>query len=361
MSYYSIDPRVQCCSLAEVGKLITPSDFKQILILTSPSVARIESVAAFCDALSSMTSVTVFDKIRPDAPVHDLDELISTTTRPDLIVGIGGGSVLDSSKALSVGWQGATIDDLFYKRKETPQTKILTYAVPTTAGTGAELSYGAILYDEAKSFKSGLRGKIIQPDKVFLDVDLYLQAPSKLIAEVGFDCLTHAVETYLSTASSPMVRYQSVAAIHIVLAHLTPAVAKQRASVEQMAMAACLMGINLAMSTTCLPHRIQYAIGPMTKTSHAQGLIMLYRGWLPVISLNSSFENLCWDLGITSETLISKINNLKTQNKIDYRLGDFGMSEKDVDNISKQVTGNLANDPSYQSIETIKKIILDSL
>ncbi|MGJ8648964.1 MAG: iron-containing alcohol dehydrogenase family protein [Opitutaceae bacterium] len=334
---------------------------QRILLVSSPSVVRIPVVQELVVELKKAYSLDIHDSVKPDAPIESLDRLCSDSDKPDLIIAIGGGSVLDSSKALSVAWQGSTIRELFYKNKGIGDTKIPVLAVPSTAGSGAELSYGAILFDEAEKFKGGLRGPILQPDHVCIDLAVYRAAPVRLIAECGFDCLTHAIETYLSTKSTPMVRYQSTMAVQTVLAHLEKACKGDDHSLEQMALASALMGINLAMSSTCLPHRLQYVLGPFTETSHAQGLIMLYRGWLPLISKTDAFAALAKGLGAGQDELVKKIEALKKILDIDYRAGDFGLKETDINTLLEGVVGILDADPCYESAETLKQIMKGSL
>lgn len=362
MSIYKIPSKLILDDVKCIIREINPSAVKHILVLSSPTVGKHAAVTELLNELLTQYKVTVFDQIKPDAPIDDLEKLIAGTEKPDLIIAIGGGSVVDSGKAISVGWQDAALTELFYAKKTMPASKIPVYAVPTTAGTGAELSYGAILYDKSGGVKGGIRGELLQPDKVVLDIQLYASAPAKLIAEVGFDCLTHAVETYISTASSPLTRYQSIAAINTVFNNLRAAsINKNQAALEKMAIAAAMMGVNLALSTTCLPHRIQYAVGPATHTSHAQGLIVLYRGWLKEVSGTEKFKMLAAELNLEPQELTDVIVKLKKDLDIDYTLTSFGLTEQDLPNIAKNVTGNMTNDPCYQSIETIINILRNSL
>lgn len=334
---------------------------KRILLISSPTVAKIGKVDALVNQIEADNELHQFTAIKPDAPINDLNGICANIPKPDIIIAIGGGSVIDSAKALSIGWQGVAYEDYFYGREKLPDTKVETIAIPTTAGTGAELSYGAIIFDIERNAKGGIRGVILQPDQVVIDTDLYLHAPQRLIAETGFDCLTHAIETYLSTASTPMVRYQSVRAIETVLRCLPGACRKEVGDMEQMAIAAAMMGINLAMSTTCLPHRIQYALGPYTHTSHAWGLIVLYKGWLQHIAQTDAFRRLEEDLGMVGGGLKSGIANLKSELDIDHSLSQKGLKENDLKTIAAGVTGNLANDPCFRSAETIFTILKYSL
>lgn len=352
---------IEVGKISIVNKVISDWGVNSILVITSPSIAKFDEVKELIEQLKINNDVEIFSQIKPDAPLLDLDEIVQNHKKPDAIIAIGGGSVIDSAKALSVAWKDASISEMFYQQKSIPATKIKTIAIPTTAGTGAELSYGAILYDVKNKLKGGLRGSILQPNHIIIDIDLYSKAPKKLIAEVGFDCLTHAIETYLSTASTPFVRYQSVAAIQVVFGNLFDAYNGRRESLEKVAIAATLMGRNLALSTTCLPHRIQYAVGPVTNTSHAVGLIMLYRGWLPIISKTVEFQKLSADLNMTTNQLVDKVENLKKDMNVDYRLSEYDVTNSDTELIAEKVTGNVKNDPAYQSIETIKLIIQNSI
>ncbi|WP_435354439.1 iron-containing alcohol dehydrogenase [Emticicia sp. SJ17W-69] len=348
-------------SLLHINESDLFTNVNNILLVTSPTVSKYLKVEKTKEILAKNYNLTFFNEIKPNAPIIDLDNLVAKTPKPDLIIGIGGGSVIDSCKALSVAWQGATIIDLFYKKESLSNKKIKTIAVPTTAGTGAELSFGSILYDTKDHIKSGLRGSQLQPNLAFIDIDLYIDAPNKLIAEVGFDCLTHAIETYVSTASTPMVKYQSVAAIQVVFGQLRSAFLKDKNALEKVAIAAALMGINLAQSSTCLPHRIQYALGPKTNTSHAQGLIMLYKGWLTEIKDTEVFNELAHALGLTTTDFVENIIRLKQDLNIDYSLADYGVNSSDILEIASNVTGNMDNDPCYKSKETIISILQNSL
>jgi alcohol dehydrogenase class IV len=145
------------------------------------------------------------------------------------------------------------------------------------------------------------------------------------------------------------------------LNHLEKAVAKDVSDLEQMAIASAMMGINLALSSTCLPHRLQYALGPHTKTSHAQGLIMLYRGWLPLISKTREFDMLESALGFCRGELVSRIEELKQRLEIDYRASDFGLTASDIPLLLDKVEGIFDADPCYVSKQTLENIMKGSL
>lgn len=358
---YQIKPEIEIGNFKEIiyNKGLTGN----LLILTSKTINKVHEI----ENVFVGENIKVISSVEPELPfsyIKKCFEQIEVT--PDIIVAIGGGSVLDLAKVLSVCKDFEELKKLYFNKEYVYVKYSKLYAIPSTFGTGAEMSFGAILYDDEKKQKGGLRNKLVQPDVVIIDSEVYKSAPPKIMAETGFDCLTHAIETYLSSASNKVVKYQSVAAIDIVFKHLVPSILERSDnSISKMAIASMMMGVNLAYSSTCLPHRIQYIIGPLTKTSHAQGLIVLYRGWLELIarhkSENFEIQNLLQDLGITFETLVNNINVLKKNLNIDYRLSDFNFNEFDIDIIAQKVDGNLFNDPFYQDINSIKFIIKNSL
>ncbi|WP_425390051.1 iron-containing alcohol dehydrogenase family protein [Ekhidna sp.] len=360
MKGYKILPNVHFGNVNKIKDLIDDSH-REILLLTSPSILAHLNQSNVLTEIRRDHNLSVYSEVLPNAPLNMLNEIVSKCKKPDCIIAVGGGSTIDSGKALSVAWS-QHMEDFFYKRKSLEGYKINLIAVPTTAGTGAELSYGAILEDTKNKKKGGLRGELIQPSTVLIDFQLYKSAPDQLMAESGFDCLTHAIETFLSVASTPLVEYQSINAIRNVFNSLPEAVAtRSEKDIECMAITSSLMGVNLALSSTCLPHRIQYVIGPRTNTSHAQGLIMLYNGWLPIISKTEKFMSLSRLLGYQPNSLVNKILEFKVRLGIDISLSDFGIKESEVSNLAMEVTGNVEMDPCYSDINTIKDIISNSL
>ena len=359
--HYQLKPEIKIGSFKDH----CPKDnsLGNVLVLTSKSLNVIHQIEVFFN----YKNCQVISDVKPELPLSYIEKLYKEIeVYPDLIIAIGGGSVVDLGKALSVSKNFATLKDYYYKRLNKYKKYARLCAIPTTFGTGAETSYGSILYDDINETKDGLRSKVIQSDEVIIDINLYKSAPSKIMAESGFDCLTHAIETYLSMATNDIVKYQSIAAINIVFKELENAVInKDEKSIVKMGIASMLMGVNLAFSSTCLPHRIQYVIGPMTKTSHAQGLLMLYKGWFKLIAnqLNDNLEiqNLLNDLKMSFEEFEEKVFSLRRRLDIDYGLVDFNIYASDIDNIVNLVSGNLKNDPFYKDLDSVKFLLKESL
>jgi alcohol dehydrogenase class IV len=334
-----------------------------ILVLTSKSLNKIHQIQEFFDD----ENCQVISSVEPELPFSYIEKLYKEIkVLPDLIIAIGGGSVIDLGKAMSVAKDFLTLKSLYFKQMVDYKKHVRMLAIPTTFGTGAETSFGSILYDDINEKKGGLRSNLIQSDVVIIDSNLYSSASSKIMAESGFDCLTHAIETYLSIASNDIVKYQSIAAINVIFDELENAVInKKEISILKMGIASMMMGLNLAYSSTCLPHRIQYVIGPMTNTSHAQGLLMLYKGWFKLIAkqLNESAEiqNLLNDLNLSFKDFEEKVFSLRRRLGIDYCLKDFNIIDSDINNIANSISGNLKNDPFYRDLDSVKFLLREAL
>ena len=201
----------------------------------------------------------------------------------DFLVALGGGSPMDTAKAImfmSTQPEGKKINEFMHVNIDMPVPYLV--AIPTTAGTGSELSRGAILSSPEDGVKTGIRGEHIAPAVAIVDSSFTYHVPPRTTAETGFDVFAHAMESFVSRRSNDVSRMLSERAIALVGKHL-PHLMEQpddHASRDAMSYASLLMGSNLAHVGTALPHRMQYPVGAHTDTSHGAGLLALYPAWL---------------------------------------------------------------------------------
>lgn len=254
------------------------------LIATSPGAAARTALIGELQA-QLHGGVRVFDQIQPNPDVDHIDRAAEVAADAQLIVGIGGGSVMDAAKALAVvaasPLGAAEWLELGRVPDETPRKNLIL--VPTTAGTGSELSHGAILSDPTRDFKGGLRGARLAPDVAVVDPALSVTAPGELTARTAFDITCHAFESFVSKRSNSAARMLALDALDLVSRSAARAVASpaDRDARSDLSYASSLMGLNLASVGTCLPHRLQYAFGGVdAQLSHAEGLAWIYPVWL---------------------------------------------------------------------------------
>ena len=275
----------------------------------------------------------------------------------DVVLAIGGGSVLDLAKAAAIS-AGSVIDAeqlATGPRFDTP-VGVPVVALPTTAGSGAEVSRGAIVMDPDTGRKHGIRGRGVAPRAAIIDPELVVGCPPRVTARAGFDAVAHAVETTISRAASPATRMLALDA----LPRLMDAVPRAMAAPDDLAArsaasyAAMLMGINLANSTTCLPHRMQYPLGSVARSEHATGVAAITPAWLQRVLRHAPERLAAFATGLGSaardeteaaDTVARAILAFMARIDLQPRLRDLGIGRDDLPRLAGMVEGTLENDP----------------
>ena len=199
---YNISPEIRISNVESIGEYIDHND--DTLVLTSKPISEKNDLeSAFSAFRSNQVGFQYVDDVPDENPFSYIAELYGKLNfTPSVIIAVGGGSVIDLAKAVSVALTFEDLEAIFYKKKAIENKYSKVFVFPTTFGTGAELSFGSILFDDSKNVKSGIRGNLVQATKVFLDYRLYKSAPKRVKSLAGYDCLTHAIETYLSRQST---------------------------------------------------------------------------------------------------------------------------------------------------------------
>ncbi|CUH96253.1 hypothetical protein P22_2343 [Propionispora sp. 2/2-37] len=276
---------------------------------------------------------------------------------PDVIVALGGGSAIDAAKGIALGFStNESVEDYLVGNKAVSEVDVTIplVAISTTAGTGAELNWAAILTDSAAGIKTSFRHKGFFPQIAIIDPMLTISLSNAVTMETGFDAFAHAVETAVSKATNPMVKMHSLEAIGLIRDNLPQVIQDGHNLPARTAMhyASMLMGASLANSSTCLPHRLQYPIGIKTGSSHGAGLISLFKPWLEHTyefssqTFNELFSVLAGRNCQRKAEVLAAFDRFTDQIGANYTLRTFGLSEKNVPELVSKVSGSLANDPA---------------
>ncbi len=204
--------------------------------------------------------------------------------RADVVVALGGGSVLDCAKAIAgVAASGRPSTDFLYQRAEVDSKALPLVCIPTTAGTGSELNRSAIVRDSETCFKDGIRSNYLFPRFALVDPELTWTIPKLVTAQTGFDTLAHAIESYVSPKRTPLHDQLALRAMRIVSTYLPIALGnpEHRRAREQLAYASTTMGMNLACVGTCFPHRVDKSLcGLRPDIAHGQSVALFYPHWI---------------------------------------------------------------------------------
>lgn len=311
--------------------------------------------------------VTIFDSVSPNPRLSEVRRgiLEGKEKKIHVIVGFGGGSAMDGAKAIAAGINTDEDAGVFFHRGKEPGRETLpVIAIPTTAGTGSELSKAAIITDEETRKKGGIRGAALYPKAAIVDSAFTDTIPLGATMETGFDVFAHAMESYVSLAGSPYTRMQSEYGIQIVgkyLPRLAHDLEDQEAR-DKMSFASMIMGINLGNAGTCLPHRLQYPLGAHTDTSHGAGLAALFTAWIRCehkyapAAVERGMGLLCKEDIEGEQACTEKIRSFIEKLGLPLSLKELGVEKGLLETMASEVTGNVKNDLAAQDKEIILKL-----
>lgn len=272
--------------IKEVGELVSSLGKRCLLVTGSP-----DSPPSFQKLFSSITqdledagvAVEHFTGVIPN-PTTDVVTAgaeMAKTFKADVILGIGGGSSMDTAKAIAVeATHPGTAWDYRWCSDTQPTEKTLPIvAVSTTSGTGSEVTQVAVMTNPGEKDKSAIYHNIIYPKIAIVDPELTLTVPSSVTSQTGFDVFTHAFESYLHPNASPFIEMLALKAIGLVAEYL-PRVVKDGdnlGSRESMALASTLAGLCIAHAGVTLPHGIGMTIsGYCPQVPHGVALAVVY-------------------------------------------------------------------------------------
>ncbi len=350
-------------------------------VLSSPTVLARSGISEALDACRRRgIQIVDLGTVSPNPRLGEVERAVEIARGADVVgvIAAGGGSVMDAAKLLRVALQhGAsareTLDNLAEVVARPLRARVPLLAVPTTAGTGAEVSRGAIITDESTGAKRPVRGEALVPDVAIVDPELTLSLSRRRTAETGFDIIAHAVETFLSRAATPITDILALAALQEVPGALLRAVADAAdiAARRVLSLHAWLMGYNLAHASTCLPHRMQYPIGAATDTSHQIGLAAVYPAWLRHVAavareravvVSGSIAGALRPDGAEAPLAVQDAV-ARYLERLGMRVGlvDLGLTETDVEALTSAVSGRVDLDPLQPDRAMIAAIYAESL
>lgn len=286
----------------------------------------------------------------------------------DFIIGIGGGSPLDSAKAIAAMTvnEGSIAD---YNGKEITGEILPLAAIPTTAGTGSEATKFTVITDSEKGIKMLLKGDVLVPKLAIVDSSFTVGAPKSVTSATGLDALTHAVEAYTSRKAFSMTDTLAVSAVKRIMKYLPIAYKEPDNSLarEQMSIAALEAGICINNSSVTIVHGMSRPIGALFHVPHGMSNAMLLKECLSfaVSGAYEKFANLGRETGVASdsdsdetaaEKFIDSLQNICDVCEIPT-LEQYGIDRDEYySKISKMATDAVA---SGSPANTVKEVTVD--
>ncbi|WP_069987565.1 1-propanol dehydrogenase PduQ [Massilioclostridium coli] len=245
---------------------------QNVYIITDPFAASSGMIKNLTDVLDQMgAKYTVFSDVVADPPMNVIIDGIAQAmeVKPDSIMAMGGGSAIDTAKAIS-----------YFYMKIAQVPKPFCVAIPTTSGTGSEVTAFAVVSDKEKNVKYPLVDDIMLPDVAILNPKLTLSVPPTVTADTGMDVLTHAIEAYVSTGATDFSDTLAEKAVQIIFKYLPMAYdnGNDIHAREKLHNASCMAGMAFNNANLGINHSIAHAIGAKFHVPHgrANAIILPY-------------------------------------------------------------------------------------
>ncbi|MED1796127.1 iron-containing alcohol dehydrogenase [Brevibacillus nitrificans] len=262
-------------SIAQIGESLRRLGATRVFLVSDPGVVKAGWVERIMQILSQQklayhlwTNVTANPK---DYEIH-AGVAEYRALECDAILGVGGGSAIDAAKAIALlGTNDGSIVDYEGVDKITHPLPPMVM-VPTTAGSGSEVSQFSIIVDSARKVKMAIISKSLIPDIAIIDPQTLMTKDRQLTANTGMDVLTHAIESYISLAATPLTEVHSLQAMRLIAKHLRPSVASQYNEEAKQAMAMASLQAGIAFSNAILGavHAMSHQLGGFLDAPHGE-------------------------------------------------------------------------------------------
>ncbi len=359
-------------AVKEVGPAISRfGASRRTLIVTDTHLVAagiVDNVVASLDAAGH--AVEVFDGGKPE-PSIDLARKtheVAVETKPDVIIGVGGGSNMDLAKMTAVLVTHGGRPEDYFGFDNVPGPLLPLVCMPTTAGTGSEVSHSSVLTDTDNQMKVSTLSPYLRPSIAIVDPNLTLSCPQQASADSGIDALTHAIEAFTATdhqalgrqvgtpmpytGKHPLGDALAEQAIRLIGSHLITAVHEPRNLEARSAMSLAAMWAGMAFSNSgvALVHAMEYPVGGAVHCSHGagNGLLLPYvmRHILPArtrelaqIAVSLGVDTLGMTPDEAAEAAIHEVERLRHAVGIPHQLRELGVQQDQLSDFANKAAG----------------------
>lgn len=325
---------------------------KRVFIICDPFMLESGNVQHITDRLDMQKAVyEIFSDVVPDPDIHVVTEGIRRMLAfsPDMLIALGGGSAIDTAKSMR-----------YISEQGMQDRKMKLIAIPTTSGTGSEVTSFSVISDKEKNVKYPLRDDAMMPDVALLDPELIVSVPASITADTGMDVLTHAIEAFVSTRACDFGDAFAEKTIRLVFSYLADAVkcGEDRFARERIHNASCMAGVAFNSTSLGLCHSMAHALGARFHISHGRSNALL----LPhVITYNGAgapdrYAELAKLLGISCSTkkasvlgLVRKVTQLMDKIGIPAKVDMLGISKEEFQAAIPELAEIALVDPCTQT------------
>lgn len=362
-------------SIEKIGEETKKLGGKHVLVVTDAIILQTGLLNHVTEPLSKEgITYDVLDSITPEPPFELLEEIIADIQDKnyDVLIGIGGGSVLDATKMLAVMLKNEGDIRSMVGTNLVPNKGLPFILSPTTSGTGSEVTFNAIFTDNKDKVKKGIVSPYLLPDVAIVDPKMTMTMPAGVTAATGMDALVHAVESYTSLNSDELNDGIALHAIKLISRSLRKAVynggdLKAR---EDMSIGSLLAGISLANAKVGAVHALAYPLGGKFKVPHgiSNSLLLPYVMRYNVVADLEKFKEVAVAMGENVEGLslreaadkaVEALTRLSIDIGIPTSIREVGVTADDLEMLANEATKQerlLNNNPRKLTLKDIHQI-----
>jgi alcohol dehydrogenase len=363
----------------DVWMLLQEERSKNVALIVDSNVAEQQDIKEITNFLENKINLLVY-KIKSTEPTTDMVNEYTTNLRMkdiDIFIGVGGGSIIDLTKALSVMVVNEGKVEDYHGTGKLIASRIKKIMIPTTAGTGSEVTCGAVLVNTTTKFKRAINGGCVTPDYAVLNAKLTLTMPDSVIASTGIDALGHAIESYTAKCANDITRMYSKKAFALVYNNLSKIFEDKQNIVlrQNVLLGSCLAGYAIYNSDTGACHSMAYPLGIYNDIPHGVAVAYILPHVIRInvergCSLYADLYDLMDDVE-KMDNLEEKIKrfcacleNYKTLSFIDKNFKDYGINENNYEFLAERgldLTSALNNNPVDFGLEDAKRVLRELL
>ncbi len=365
-----------CGALDRLGDEILGFNSKKVFLVADPVLEKLGIVDRVKGAIEkSQIEVVLFTKVEPNPTIElgeEAAEIVRSQKDIGTVIGLGGGSSMDVAKisAMLANNPGSVRDYIGVEKVK--QFGLPTIMIPTTAGTGSEVSNASILADKQKHLKLGTMSRFLTPSLALVDPCLLTSLPPSVTASTAMDALTHAVEAYTANKAYPMTDLFALKSVELIGKYLRQAYSngENLEARYNISLAALYAGIAIATASVGAAHALAYPVEGEYNLAHgvANGLMLPYVAEFNMLSNLGKYGEIAKAMGERVEGLserdaalkgVEAIKQLCVDLSIPLHLRDFGIKEDVLDHLSEQAFGIkriIDNNPRKLTLADIKKI-----
>ena len=362
----------------ELAGEIKKRGFKKVFLVSDKSLVEAGVTKKVEEVLeSAKIPYELYDEIKPNPTIKNVTDGVEACKKSgaDIIVAVGGGSSIDTSKGISIVMTNPDRADIksLNGLSNTVNRGMPIIAVPTTAGTAAEVTINYVITDEEAEIKMVCVDPNDIPILAIIDSELMASMPKGLAAATGMDALTHALEGYITLAHNEMSDMFHIKAIKMIFKYLASAVnEKEPEAVEKMGMAQYIAGMGFSNVGLGICHSMAHQLGAVYDTPHGIAnamllpLVLEYNGEVCVERYREILEELGYPASkYTKEevikTLVNKVKDLSEEVGITTTIKDYGAKEEDFEMLAEKAMkdpckpGNPRETSKEEFIELFRK------